>query len=93
MPPMQEWQQLNNIVSYHRQSRRFHENSSGGKVQLLKRKRSEPNRQEQDMELEDQGQLNMKPVSQSCAVAKSKQFWQATRQSNLTYEGVATTKS
>ena len=34
-----------------------------------------------------------KPVSQSCAVAKSGQFWRATGQSNLAYKRLAATKA
>ena len=34
-----------------------------------------------------------KPVSQSCAVAKSGKFWRATGQSNLTYKRLAATKA
>ena len=34
-----------------------------------------------------------KPVSQSCAEAKSNTFWRATGQSNLAYKWMATTKA
>ena len=37
--------------------------------------------------------VNNKPVSQSCAVAKSEKFWRATGQSNLEYKRLATTKA
>ena len=37
--------------------------------------------------------LSYKPVSQSCAVAKSEKFWRATGQSNLVYKRVAATKA
>ena len=37
--------------------------------------------------------VNNKPVSQSCAVAKSEKFWRATGQSNLAYKRLATAKS
>ena len=37
--------------------------------------------------------LFYKPVSQSCAAAKSEKFWRATGQSNLADKWLATTKA